>query len=101
MPGTSIADIEFERAVPLTIRVNPERVQVWPFGIEADLSLDIGASCFQATVPLHALNHDFSTVKAARTGRIGDKVIVSFPPSNLGTSIWHVAEKDLQHVLAN
>lgn len=97
----SIADIHFELAVPITIRVNPAHVKMWPLETDADLLVEAGEGSFLASVPTHALNDDHTSVAAARVGRIGRKVIIAFPPSNLGTSILHIPETDLPGILAD
>lgn len=97
----SIADIEFETAVYITIRVNPDHVKVWPLGTDADLLVETGENSFLASVPMHALNADHTSVAAARVGRVGKKIIVAFPPSNLGTSILHIPEDKFPGILAD
>ena len=100
MTTQSIADIKFEPATPITIKLDPDKVKMWPLNIEADLLVEIGEASFMATAPLWALSEDFTTVKAACVGRVGAKIIVTFPATNLGTSIWHIPEDELPGILA-
>ena len=97
----SIADIQFEAAVPIAIRVNPDHVKMWPLETDADLLVEVGGESFLASVPTHALNEDHTVVNAARVGMVGKKVIVSFPSGNLGTSVLHIPEDKLPGILAD
>lgn len=100
-PAPSITGIQFEPAVHITIRVNPDHVKVWPLKTDADLLVETGEDSFLASVPMHALNADHTSVAAARVGRMGKKIIVAFPPSNLGTSILHIPEDKFPGILVN
>lgn len=47
----SIADIHFELAVPITIRVNPDHVKMWPLETDADLLVEAARAPFSRQFP--------------------------------------------------
>ncbi len=104
MADASVVDRKFEKFYPsvkVTIKLDPECVKIWPLGIEADLLVEVAGASFMATVPRWALNEDFTGVVAGQVGRIGNKIVITFPPTSLGTSIWRIPEDDIPKILAD
>ena len=99
MEAPTIHDLHFEPAVPVTVKVNPEKVWFGVFGLEAEMLVETEEKSYLAAAPKWAFSEDLTTVKAARVGRLREKVLISFPPTLHGTSTLYIPEDQLPAVL--
>lgn len=84
---------ESEKPVFLTdheeYQLRMDRVDTFPPGNECYVSVVVEGLQFEGIVPLGAiLNDSARIVSGMRVGSVGQKIIITFSPSSLGTSTW-------------
>ena len=67
----------------------PQEAQVW---------FKIGHEEQTAFVPLRIVNEQKQTVTAALIGEMNGRIVVSFPPTNFGTTKFHASTEDLEKI---
>ena len=67
----------------------PEEAQVW---------FQIGQEEHTAFVPLRIVNEQNQTVTAALIGEVQGRIVVSFPPTNFGTTKFHASAEHLEKI---
>lgn len=67
----------------------PQEAQVW---------FRIGQEEQTAFVPLRIVNEQKKTVTAALIGETQGRIVISFPPTNFGTTRFHASVEDLEKI---
>ena len=67
----------------------PQEAQVW---------FKIGQEEQTAFVPLRIVNEQNRTVTAALIGEVQGRIVVSFPPTNFGTTKFHASAEELEKI---
>lgn len=67
-----------------------------PLGIEYVVVVEVGGEKYEACIPAwDFVSHDPPLVSSTFVGTLGERMIIVFPPSSMGTSIWHIPEESL------
>lgn len=79
----------------VVIHIDRDRVVRSPLGNEVSIALDIEGEACTVVVPADALDDDECIVHATKVGEVGNFVLLSFPPTSLGTSTCLVLKSRL------
>jgi hypothetical protein len=70
-----------------------------PLGLESVVTVSVGEEKFEACVPAMAVvGQDPLAVYGQFVGTRGDNLVIVFPPSSFGTSIWYVPKDVLEAI---
>ena len=69
---------------PVPVRVPVVSYEVWDFTGEATVEVGRADGKIEAVVPDYVLNRDEPSVSGVALGMVGNMVVVSFPPTQLG-----------------
>lgn len=70
-----------------------------PLGLEYVVSVEVEGMKFEACIPAAmVVNKNPPVVSGMFVGTRGESKVIVFPPSSLGTSIWHIPENMLQAI---
>lgn len=70
-----------------------------PLGLESVVVVDVEGVKFEACVPARAvLDQDPIAVYGQYVGMKGDDMVVVFPPSSMGTSVWYLSREVLDTI---
>lgn len=87
---------------PVIVELRYEKISKDPFPEpqEAQVFFQLTGKGRSAFVPLFLVDEDRGTVKAALVGEDGEKILVSFPPTNFGQTRFMADEESLNKIAA-
>ncbi len=85
---------------PVIIALSYEEIWKDPFPkpAEAEVQFNLSGEKKFAFVPLFIVNEETKSVKAALLGESGDRILVSFPPTNFGQTRFLSDEASLAEI---
>ena len=90
----------FEIPESVLISVAPECVKMSPLGNEASISLVNNNVTYSAVVPRNAIDENAWKVGATKVGEVGNCVLISFPPTSMGTATWSIDKSQLSNIIS-
>jgi len=90
----------YDQPKPVSIHVPADRIKMSPLGNEVSITLEIDGEKCNVIVPAIALDKHHLTIPAIQVGEIENKVILSFPPTSLGTSTCSIPKSQIHSLLA-
>ena len=73
-----------------------DKAHQMPLGLEYVVTVEVGGEKFEACIPaVTIVNQNPLVVSGKFVGTKGGHQVIVFPPSSLGTSIWHIPEETL------
>ncbi len=77
-------------------RLRVDRADEAPLGKEYYVSVDVGGRQFEAFVPTTTvvMSAGYPVISGTLVGVIGDEVMISLPPSSMGTATWTMSKHD-------
>lgn len=91
----------FDNPESVLISVDPNCVKKSPLGNEVSIHLISGDVKFAAVIPSSAFNESIWKVDAFKVGEVGDNVLISFPPTSMGTATWSVDKSQLSKMISS
>ena len=86
----------YDTPVHIDFPVEEGRIKHSPLGNEISVDFYFGGNKYNVIIPTHMWDRTASTIPAVQVGEWGDKVLVSFPPTSLGTYTLKIPKSDLQ-----
>jgi hypothetical protein len=90
----------FEQPKLSYIYINQDQIIKSPLGNEVSITLNVGSENCNVVIPLSALDEKRLTIPALQVGEINNSIILSFPPTSLGTSTCNVPKSQFEAWLA-
>lgn len=90
----------FANPESVLISVDPKFVKKSPLGNEVSIHLIAGGVKYAAVIPSSAINESVSKVDAVKVGEVGDNVLISFPPTSMGTATWSIDKSHLSNIIS-
>lgn len=91
----------YEKAEQILIRVEKDKIRKSPLGNEISVSFYIEDHHCIVTIPSEVLDEHKFTIPAVKVGEFGSNVLLSFPPTSLGTSTCSVPKSKVHTLLAH
>ena len=88
----------YKEPVPANLKYLEMHKDPFPTPEEAQVWFQLGDRRKTAFVPLRIVNEAKGTVTATLLGERGDKIVVSFPPTNFGRTRFSALESELDAI---
>lgn len=85
----------YDQPIPVNVHVPADRIKMSPLGNEISIILEVDGERCNVIVPATALDKYQLTIPAIQVGEVENKVILSFPPTSLGTSTCSVPKSKI------
>ena len=86
----------YDTPIHIDFPVEEERIKHSPLGNEMSVTFQFCGDEYYVIIPTHMWNRTASTIPAVQVGEWGDKVLVSFPATSLGTYTLEIPKSSLQ-----
>ncbi len=86
----------YDTPIHIDFPVEEERIKHSPLGNEMSVTFQFCGDEYYVIIPTHMWDRTASTIPAVQVGEWGDMVLVSFPPTSLGTYTLEIPKSSLE-----
>ena len=84
---------------PEEYHLKMDKALMMPLGLEYVVTVESEGEKYEACIPAATIvAEDPPVVSGTFVGTLGDRQVIVFPPSSLGTSIWHISARMLETI---